>query len=132
MITIASYLNGLPRSIDHDCKKLGEFIVVDVGVGERGCIVQAVLEVDIAGGREVQLSGVCELHVLGLITCDGVDIVQSDHAPEAGVAQEIFHGDLIRHQVGHQEELEEELEEEVERRVRREHSSNQTQVRMHG
>ena len=29
--------------------------------------------------------------------CDGVDIVQSDHAPEAGVAQGIFHGDLIRH-----------------------------------
>ena len=52
--------------------------------------------------------------------------------PEAGVAQGIFHGDLIRHQVGHQEELEEELKEEVERRVRRDHSSNQTQVRMHG
>ena len=64
--------------------------------------------------------------------CDGCDIVQSDHAPEAGVAQGIFHGDLIRHQGGHQEELEEELKEEVERRVKREHSSNQTQVRMHG
>ena len=64
--------------------------------------------------------------------CEGIDIVQSDHAPEAGVAQGIFHGDLIRHQDGHQEELEEELEEEVERRVRRDHSSNQTQVRMHG
>ena len=47
--------------------------------------------------------------------CEGIDIVQSDHAPEAGVAQGIFHGDLIRHQGGHQEELEEELEEEVER-----------------
>ena len=66
------------------------------------------------------------------VQCEGVDIVQSDHAPEAGVAQGIFHGDLIRHQDGHQEELEEELEEEVERRVRRDHSSNQTQVRMHG
>ena len=33
---------------------------------------------------------------------------------------------------GHQVELEEELEEEVERRVKGEHSSNQTQVRMHG
>ena len=64
--------------------------------------------------------------------CEEIDIVQSDHAPEAGVAQGIFHGDLIRHQGGHQEELEEELEEEVERRVRRDHSSNQTQVRMHG
>ena len=64
--------------------------------------------------------------------CEGVDIVQSDHAPEAGVAQGIFHGDLIRHQGRHQEELEEELEEEVERRVKRERSNNQTQVRMHG
>ena len=64
--------------------------------------------------------------------CEGVDIVQSDHAPEAGVAQGIFHGDLIRHQGGHQEELEEELEEEVERRVKTDNSRHQTQVRMHG
>ena len=64
--------------------------------------------------------------------CEGIDIVQADHAPQAGVAQGIFHGDLIRHQGGHQEELEEELEEEVERRVRRERSRHQTQVRMHG
>ena len=41
-------------------------------------------------------------------------------------------GDLIRRRDGHQVELEEELEEEVERRVRRDHSSNKTQVRMHG
>ena len=65
-------------------------------------------------------------------TCEGCDIVQSDHAPQAGVAQGIFHGDLIRRRDGHQVELEEELEEEVERRVRRDHSSNKTQVRMHG
>ena len=58
--------------------------------------------------------------------------VQADRAPQAGAAREIFHGDLIRHQGGHQEELEEELEEQVEKRVRRDHSSNQTQVRMHG
>ena len=115
MIIIASYLNGLPRSIDHDCKKLGEFIVVDVGVGARGCILEDVLEVDIAGGREVQLIGVCELHVLGLITCVGCDIVQADHAPEAGVAQGIFHGNLVKHHGRNQEEVEEELEEEVER-----------------
>ena len=44
----------------------------------------------------------------------------------------IFHGDLIRHRDGHQVELEEELEEEVERRVKRDHSSNKTQVHMHG
>ena len=64
--------------------------------------------------------------------CYGCDIVQADHAPEAGVTHGIFHGDLIRHLGGHQKELEEELEEEVERRVKGEHSSNQTQVRMHG
>ena len=133
MITVASYLNGLPRSIDHDRKKFGKLIVVDVrDVGEGSCIFQGVLEVDIAGGREVPLIGVCELHVLGLITCVGCDIVQADHAPEAGVAQGIFHGILVRHHGGIQEEVEEGLEEEVERRVKREHSSNQTQVRMHG
>ena len=66
------------------------------------------------------------------LLCEGCDIVQSDHAPQAGVAQEIFHGDLIRRRDGHQVELEEELEEEVERRVRRDHSRNKTQVRMHG
>ena len=54
--------------------------------------------------------------------CEGCDIVQSDHAPQAGVAQGIFNGDLIRRRDGHQVELEEELEEEVERRVRRDHS----------
>ena len=85
------------------------------GLGERGCILEDVLEVDIAGGREVQLIGVCELHVLGLITCVGCDIVQADHAPEAGVAQVIFHGILVRHHGRNQEEVEERLEEEVER-----------------
>ena len=73
-----------------------------------------------------------ELSSFSCSGCVGCDIVQSDHAPEARVAQGIFHGDLIKHQGRHQEELEEELEEEVERRVKRKHSSNQTQVRMHG
>ena len=125
MITIASYLNGLPRSIDHDCKKLGEFIVVDVGVGARGGILEDVLEVDVAGGREVQLSGVCELHVLGLIICVGCDIVQADHAPEAGVAQGIFHGILVRH---HGRNQEEELGQEV--KGQEEEDNTQEQVRM--
>ena len=65
-------------------------------------------------------------------SCVGCDIVQADHAPEAGVARRIFHGILVRHQGRHQEEVEERLEEEVERRVKREHSKNNTQVRMHG
>ena len=52
-------------------------------------------------------------------SCEGCDIVQSDHAPQAGVAQGIFNGELVRRRVGHQVELEEEQDEEVERRVRR-------------
>ena len=47
--------------------------------------------------------------------CVGCDVVQADHAPEAGVAQGIFHGILVRHHGRNQEEVEEELEEEVER-----------------
>ena len=71
-------------------------------------------------------------HWVEWIGCEGCDIVQSDHAPQAGVAQGIFNGDLIRRRDGHQVELEEELDEEVERRVRRDHSRDKTQVRMHG
>ena len=114
MIAVAPHLNGLPRSIDHDCKKLGELVVVDVWVGERDCIFGKVLEVDVAGGREVELSGVCELHVLELITCVGCDMVQADHAPDGRVAQGIFHGILIKHHGKNQEEVEEGLEEEEE------------------
>ena len=58
--------------------------------------------------------------------CVGCDIVQADHAPEAGVAQGIFHGILVRHP-RNQEEVEEGLEEEVERRVE---ENTQEQVRM--
>ena len=58
--------------------------------------------------------------------CVGWDIVQADHAPEAGVAQGIFHGILVRHH-RNQEEVEEGLEEEVERRVE---ENTQEQVRM--
>ena len=48
--------------------------------------------------------------------CVGCDIVEADHAPEAGVAQGIFHGNLVKHHGRIQEEVEEGLEEEVERR----------------
>ena len=47
--------------------------------------------------------------------CVGCDIVQADHAPEAGVAQGIFHGILVKHHGRIQEEVEEGLEDEVER-----------------
>ena len=57
----------------------------------------------------------------------GCDIVQADHAPEAGVAQGIFHGILVRHHGRNQEEVEEELEEEVERDKEKD---AQKQVRM--
>ena len=56
------------------------------------------------------------------------DIVQADHAPEAGVAQGIFHGILVRHHGGNQEEVEEGLEDEVERHE--EEEDTQEQVRM--
>ena len=51
-----------------------------------------------------------------LTKCVGCDIVQTDHAPEAGLAQGIFHGILVRHHGRNQEEVEEGLEKEVERR----------------
>ena len=75
---------------------------------------------------------VCSLTLAPSPCCEGCDIVQSDHAPQAGVAQGIFNGDLIRRRGGHQVELEEELDEEVGRRVKRDHSRDKTQVRMHG
>ena len=59
--------------------------------------------------------------------CEGCDIVQSDHAPQAGVAQGIFHGILVKHHGGIQEEVEEGLEKEVERRGE---ENTQEQVRM--
>ena len=60
--------------------------------------------------------------------CVGCDIVQADHAPEAGVAQGIFHGILVRHRGRIQEEVEEGLEDEVERRGGE--NNTQEQVRM--
>ena len=99
---------------------------VDVGVGEGDCIFEGVLEVDIARGREVELIGVCELHVLGLITCVGCDIVQADHAPDGGVAQAVLHGILVRHHGRNQEEVEEELEEEGKRQEEEDNNTQET------
>ena len=64
---------------------------------------------------------------LTLAECVGCDIVQADHAPEAGVAQGIFHGILVKHHGRIQEEVEEGLEKEVERRGE---ENTQEQVRM--
>ena len=60
--------------------------------------------------------------------CVGCDIVQADHAPEAGVAQGIFHGILVRHHGRIQEKVEEGLENKVERHE--EEHNTQEQVRM--
>ena len=60
--------------------------------------------------------------------CVECDRVQADHAPEAGVAQGIFHGILVRHHGRIQEEVEEGLEDEVERH--KEEENTQEQVRM--
>ena len=62
------------------------------------------------------------------LPCVGCDIVQADHAPEAGVAQGIFHGILVRHHGRIQEEVEVRLEDEVERH--KEEDNTQEQVRM--
>ena len=51
-------------------------------------VVQGVLPVDIAGSCEVELFSVHEVQILlGLITCEGCDVVRSGHGPQAGVAQ---------------------------------------------
>ena len=50
------------------------------------------------------------LRICSRANCVGCDIVQADHAPEAGVAQGIFHGILVRHHGRNQEEVEEGLE----------------------
>ena len=71
--------------------------------------------------REREIGQVCPRD------CVGCDIVQADHAPEAGVAQGIFHGILVRHRGRNQEEVEEGLEDEVERRGE---ENTQEQVRM--
>ena len=58
--------------------------------------------------------------------CVGCDIVQADHAPEAGVAQGIFHGVLVRHHGRIQEEVEEGLENKVERETGEEENTQAT------
>ena len=66
-----------------------------------------------------RITRVCSVSGNCFAACEGCDMVQSDHAPQAGVAQGIFDGELVRRRVGHQVELEEEQDKEVERRVRR-------------
>ena len=84
------------------------------------------MEVDVAGGCVVELSG-AELHDVGLITCVGCAIVKGDHAPDCGVAQGVIHGVTVRH--GEKQEKEDgEVEQEVE--GNKEEDNNQTPVRM--
>ena len=91
-----------------------------VEVGRRGCVVERILEVDVAGGCVVELSSACEvhdvgeLHDVGLITCVGQAIVQGDEGPVSEVAQGVqVHGVDVRH--GEKQEKEEgEAKQEVE------------------
>ena len=88
LIIIASHLNRFPCAIDYNCKVFRKLVVVDIRIVEGSVVVEGVLEVDIAGGREVELISVCEVHVLlGLITCEGCLVVRSGHGPQAEVAQ---------------------------------------------
>ena len=68
---------------------------------------EGILEVDeVAGDRVVELRDVCELHGVGLITCEVGGIVQGDEGPFCGVAQVVdCHGVTVGHQ-----EKEEEVE----------------------
>ena len=91
------------------------------------------LEVDVAGGCVVELSGagelhdVDELHGVGLITCVGQAIVQGDEGPVSEVAPGVqFHGVVVRH-----EEKQEMEEGEVEQEVEGEKEENNTQGRRH-
>ena len=68
-------------------------------------------------GLVVEITVASSRHCVHVVR--GCDIVQSDHAPQAGVAQGIFDGELVRRRVGHQVELEEEQDKDVGRRVSR-------------
>ena len=72
----------------------------------------------VSRGR-LECSRITQMKMAWALFCEECDIVQSDHAPQAGVAQGIFDGELVGRRVGHQVELEEEQDKEVEGRVRR-------------
>ena len=107
-------LDGRVREVD----RLGNDAADDAANFCRRRVVNVVID------ARRNLSGVCGRWYP---VCVGCDIVQADHAPEAGVAQGIFHGILVRHHGRNQEEVEEGLKEEVERRGE---ENTQEQVRM--
>ena len=54
---------------------------------------EGILEVEeLAGDRVVELRGVGELYVVGLITCEREGIVGGDEGPVGGVAKVVCHG----------------------------------------
>ena len=61
------------------------------------CVLDTVRVIEQSAKQQGKSSGSC----CGM--CVGCDIVQADHAPEAGVAQGIFHGILVRHHGRNQE-----------------------------
>ena len=72
-------------------------------------MVEGILEVDVAGGCVVELSGAGELHDVGLITCVGQVFVQGDEGPVDGVAQGVEDHGVTG--VRHEQEVEGEKEE---------------------
>ena len=69
--------------------------------------------------------------ILISIRCVGCAIVESDHAPDCGVAQGVVHG-VFKHHGRNQEEVEEELEKEVERQGGRRRSNTNAHDYDHG
>ena len=81
----------------------------------RGCVVEGILEVDVAEDRVAELRSAGELHGVGLITCEGEVIVQGDESPVRGVAQVVdCHGVTV----GHEEREEEEVESDGEKTLK--------------
>ena len=105
---------------DHETERSSEWIrnLVETFSGRVGASTQRTVQSDADAISAVSVCG----------RCVGCNIVQADHAPEAGVAQGIFHGILVRHHGRIQAEVEEGLEKEVERQE--EEDNTQEQMRM--
>ena len=84
-----------------------------------GCVVEGILEVDVADDCVVELRSVGELHGVGLKTCVGEVIVQGDESPVCGVAQVVHcHGVTVSHKEKEAEEIEQEVESDDEKTLK--------------
>ena len=90
LIITASHLNRFPCAFDYNCKVFRKLVIVDIRIVEGSVVVEGVLPVDVAGGREVEFFSVHEVKVpVGLITCEGCLVVRSGHGPQAEVARDL-------------------------------------------